>query len=316
MIYRTLGRTGLRVSALGLGTVELGLDYGIDAPGDFGRPTESDAIRLVHAALDAGISFVDTARAYGESERILGLALARRRADVVIATKVDPRRADGSVLEGNALRRFMQESLQTSLRLLGTDYVDVWMLHSMDAALLRQNEIVAEVFDDARRRGQIGWTGASFYGVELPEAALKHDLFDVMQVTYSVLDQRLNERVFPLAAEQNVGIVVRSILLKGALTERAEHLPPRLELLRTRSREFRALLTASNDEMTPAQGAILFGLANPHIDTVLVGVRTEAELAEDVSAMEMQLSPQELTELQTLAVDDESLLDPSTWGLP
>ena len=316
MNYRTLGRTGLRVSTLGLGTVELGLDYGIGAPGEFGRPSDAAAIHLVHAALDAGINFVDTARAYGESERVLGQALKNRRTDVVLATKVDPRRPDGGIWEAEAMRRFMQESLETSLRLLQTDHIDIWMIHSIDAALLQQREIIAEVFAAARQRGQIGWTGASFYGTELPGKALGYDLFDVMQVTYSVLDQRLNEDVFPRAAAQNVGVVVRSILLKGALTARAEHLPPRLEPLRMRSRQFRDLLTATNDGMTPAQGAIAFGLTNPHIDTILVGVRTEAELAEDLAAVDMQLTPQELSKLQALGVDDESLLDPSTWGIP
>jgi len=314
--YRTLGRTGLRVSALGLGTVELGLDYGIGTPGEYGRPSEAAAIRLVHAALDAGINFVDTARAYGESERVLGVALAKRRDDVVLATKVDPRHPDGGVWEGGAMRRFMQESLESSLRLLRTDHIDIWMIHSIDAALLRQREIIAEVFADARRRGWIGWTGASFYGATLPEEALGYDLFDVMQVTYSVLDQRLDERVFPLATERDVGVVVRSILLKGALTERAEHLPQRLAPLRTRSRQFRTLLAATTDGMTPAQGAIAFGLANSHIDTVLVGVRTEAELSEDIAAVDMQLTTQELSTLQALGVNDESLLDPSTWGIP
>ena len=75
MDYRILGRSGLRVSALALGTVELGLDYGITLPGEFGRPAESEAIRLIHAALDAGINLLDTARAYGESEPVLGRAL-------------------------------------------------------------------------------------------------------------------------------------------------------------------------------------------------------------------------------------------------
>ena len=316
MRYRTLGRTGLRVSVLGLGTVELGLDYGIGAPGEFERPDETAAIRLVHAALDAGVNFVDTARAYGDSERVLGLALAKRRDEVVLATKVDPRRPDGGVWESGAMQRVMQASLETSLRLLRTDHVDIWMIHSIDAALLRQREIMAEVFADARRRGQIGWTGASFYGATLPEEALGYDLFDVIQVTYSVLDQRLNERVLPLADERHVGVVARSILLKGALTERAEQLPPRLAPLRDRSRRFRALLATINGGMTPAQGAIAFGLANPHIDTVLVGVRTEAELAEDLAAVDMQFTSQELGELQALGVDDESLLDPSTWGIP
>jgi aryl-alcohol dehydrogenase-like predicted oxidoreductase len=210
----------------------------------------------------------------------------------------------------------MMESLETSLRLLRTDHVDIWMIHSIDAPLLRQREVMAQVFAAARRRGQIGWTGASFYGAALPQEALDYDLFDVIQITYSVLDQRLDERVLPLADERNVGVVARSILLKGVLTERAERLPPHLAPLRERSRRFRALLATINGGMTPPQGAIAFGLANPRIDTVLVGVRTEAELAEDLAAVDMQLTPQELNELQALGVDDESLLDPSRWGIP
>lgn len=315
MRYRTLDRTGLRVSALALGTVELGLDYGIQTPGEYGRPSEAAAIRLVHAALDAGINFVDTARAYGDSERVLGLALEGRREGVVIATKVDPRPPDGVVWSDDDVRDIMRNSLETSLRLLRTDHIDVWKIHNVDAPLLARRALLAEIFDEARQRGQIGWAGASFYGATLPEEALAHDLFDVMQVTYSALDQRVSARVLPLAAEQGVGIVARSVLLKGALTERAEHLPDRLEPLRVRSRQFRGLITSLGDQVTPAQGAIAFALVQPQIDTVLVGARTEAELDEDVAALDLTLSESVLERLGALAVDDEEMLDPSTWGI-
>ena len=314
MHYRTLGRTGLRVSALALGTVELGMDYGIQAPGEYGRPNKAAAIRLVHAALDAGINFVDTARSYGDSERVLGTALEGRREDVIIATKVDPRPPPGSTWSDDELRDFMRNSLQTSLRLLRTDHIDVWKIHNLDAPLLARRALLAEIFDEARRRGQIGWAGASFYGATLPQEALAYDLFDVMQVTYSVLDQRVSKRVLPLADEKGVGIVARSVLLKGALTERAEHLPDRLEPLRVRSRQFRELMASVGDTVTPAQGAIAFALAQPQIDTVLVGARSEAELDEDLAALDLTLSDSMLERLSALAVDDEEMLDPSTWG--
>ena len=314
--YRTLGRTGLRVSALALGTVELGLDYGIHAPGQVGRPTEADAIRLVHAALDAGINFIDTARAYGESERILGRALAGRRHDVVLATKVDPRAPDGVIFDDADLRRHMEAQLATSLDLLRTDHVDVWMLHSVDEALLARADLLADLFADARRRGQIGWSGASFYGTDLPEAALHLDLFDVIQVAYSVLDQRQSARVLPLAQAKNVGVVARSVLLKGVLTTRADHLPAHLAPLRDRSRAFRARLDETGVDVTPAQGAIAFALAHPQIDTVLVGASSQAELQEDLDALAVQLTPTVLAAWQELAVDDADLLNPSTWGIP
>jgi 1-deoxyxylulose-5-phosphate synthase len=316
MHYRTLGRTGLQVSALALGTVELGLDYGIEECGAFGRPSEAAAISLVHAALDAGINFVDTARAYGESESILGKALAGRRNQVIVATKVDPRPPANVHWSDEDVRRFMQESLETSLRLLRTDHVDIWMIHSIDKGLLARQDALAEVFDDAQQRGQIGWTGASFYGVALPEAALAYDLFDVMQIAYSVFDQRLSGRVLPLAVEKGVGIVARSVLLKGVLTERAEYLPARLEPLRVHSRKFRQIVAELGGQVTSAQGAIAFALAQPQIDTVLVGARTEAELQEDLAAMDLLLTGSVLERLGALAIDDADLLNPSTWGIP
>jgi aryl-alcohol dehydrogenase-like predicted oxidoreductase len=112
-----------------------------------------------------------------------------------------------------------------------------------------------------------------------------------------------------------VGIVARSVLLKGALTDRAEHLPDRLEPLRVRSRQFRKLIAELGDQVTPAQGAIAFALAHPQIDTVLVGARTETELDEDVAALDLTLSDSMLERLSALAVDDAEMLDPSTWGI-
>src|SRR5262245_3290931 len=105
-------------------------------PGVFGRPTVDDAIRLVHAAIDGGVTLLDTARAYGESELVLGRALRGRRAQVVLATKVRTQRDDGTTPSGAELRGLMERSLEMSLRLLQTHYVDIWQVHNVDAALL------------------------------------------------------------------------------------------------------------------------------------------------------------------------------------
>lgn len=315
MHYRTLGRTGLSVSALALGTVELGLAYGIPLPGESGRPADSEGVRIVHAALDRGVNFIDTARAYGESERVLGLALADRREPVVLASKVATQRSDGSTPTGNELRRAMCASLDESLRQLGTDWLDIWQIHNVDTALLAQAETVAEVFATARRAGKVRWTGGSFYGAALPLAALESDIFDVMQVTYSVLDQRVADRFFAAAQARNVGVVVRSVLLKGALTERGDFLPDHLEALRARSRAFRQAVGEAAIGCVPAQAALAFALAQPAIHAVLVGVRSVAEVSDAVQAATLELPPTLVERLRTLRLDDEGLLNPGTWGI-
>ncbi|MEZ4580926.1 MAG: aldo/keto reductase [Caldilineaceae bacterium] len=176
-------------------------------------------------ALDAGINFVDTARAYGESERILGRALAGRRHDVVLATKVDPRAPDRAIFSDADLRRHMETQLTTSLQLLRTESVDVWMLHSVDEALLARADLLADIFAmRAARADRLERRAVLRHG---PAGSRAHlDLFDVIQVAYSVLDQRQGDRVLPLARAKKVGVVARSVLPKGVLTTRGDHLPP------------------------------------------------------------------------------------------
>ena len=316
MNYRMLGRTDLCVSALALGTVELGMDYGIPVPGHFGRPSEEVAAALLDQALAAGINLLDTARAYGESEAVLGRLLRRRRKLILLATKASAHLPDGTVPTGAALQTHLVSQLEQSLRLLQTDYVDLWQIHNVDAQVLAAHETVAETFQAMQQAGKIRWCGGSFYGAALPEQALHRDLFDVLQVTYSVFDQRITDRVLPLAQERNVGILVRSVLLKGALTERADHLPDHLATLRSRSRHFRHLVQQHAPHLTPAQTALAFALANPHIQSVLVGMRTAEECTSNLAAVATTLSPDLLAALQALRVDDEDLLNPGTWGIP
>lgn len=315
MTYRTLGRTGLTVSALALGTVELGMDYGIAAPGHFARPAEAAAIDLVHATLAAGVTFIDTARAYGESEAVLGKALRGKRDQVVLATKVGLHRPDGSLPMGDALRTEMLTALETSLRLLQTDYVDLWQLHNVDAAVLARRDELAAVFAAVQASGKVRAVGGSFYGAELPVQALGYDLFDVIQVTYSVFDQRLADQVLPLAQAKNIGVMVRSVLLKGALTERAEYLPDHLDTLRRRSRHYRQLVADAGQGLTPAQVAIAFALAHPQISSVLVGIRSIEELTENLPALRTTLPASLLAQLYVLRVDEEKLINPGLWGI-
>jgi aryl-alcohol dehydrogenase-like predicted oxidoreductase len=295
--------------------VELGQDYGIPALGHFGRPSEKEAIALVAAAVEAGINLIDTARGYGQSETILGQALKPYRRQVVIATKASlPRLEAGETPP--PLREFMLAQLDDSLRALQTDYVDLWQIHNLDAHLLSRPDDLAELLTLARRSGKVRWVGASVYGRETLVDCLATDLFDTLQVTYSILDQRLANRVLPLADQKKIGILARSVLLKGVLTDRADFLPVSLDVLRQRSAMFRHLIPQFGLNFSPAQVAIAFALAQPYLSSILIGVRTQAELLENLQVLQVNLPEALLAQLYPLALDDDDLLNPGTWGIP
>lgn len=316
MRYRRLGRTGLQVSELALGTVELGLTYGVSRPGE-SRPDAAEAARILHAAVDAGVNLIDTARAYGEAEAIIGRALRPRRHEIILASKFKPSDPSGALLTGAALAQEFWSSLHASLTALQTDVIDVYQAHAgADPELARRGEVAA-LLAQARAEGKIRWGGLSAYGVALPRLALEMDQFDTYQLAYNVLDRRLEAEVFPLARQRDAGVIVRSALLKGVLTERGDYLPPHLAPLAERSRAFRALVGAAAVALTPVQAAIRFCLASPAVSATLVGVSHLAELEEAVGAASgPALDEAILNRLGNLALDDEHLLDPGTWGIP
>ncbi len=227
MELRTLGRTGLLVSGISLGTVEIGLDYGIGPDGQARRPPESDAHRLLHRALDLGVNFIDTARAYGESEAIIGRSIRDRRHEYVLCSKVLAYANES----GQALRHKVTESVDTSLRELATDTIDIMMIHSAPTDVLQRGDLLA-VLQDLKQAGKFRFIGASVYGEQAARHAIESGGFDCLQVAYSALDRRPEDCVWPQALQCDVGIVARSVLLKGVLTPRHRYLPEQLSILR------------------------------------------------------------------------------------
>ena len=145
MKRRRLGRTDLDVSEISLGTVELGLPYGIPEAGRLVQPDEAAAARLLNKALDLGINFIDTARLYGTAEEIIGRALRGRRSEYFLASKVPNFAAEN--LTGHALRERVFASVEESLRLLQTDVIDVMMIHSAPVEVIERGEIMAALED-------------------------------------------------------------------------------------------------------------------------------------------------------------------------
>jgi aryl-alcohol dehydrogenase-like predicted oxidoreductase len=317
MNYHRLGRTGLRVSAIGLGTVELGLDYGVPVAGEHLRPPEEDAARLLNRALDLGVNFIDTARAYGASEEIIGRALKGRRNEYILATKLAPIRDEGQ--SDQELGEEVKASVAQSLRMLRTDVIDLLQLHYAPVDVIRSGRVLAAA-REAQRAGYLRFIGASTYGEEAPLAALAAsrrgspigDGYDTLQVAYNLADRTLEEQVLPLAQAQDVGIIVRSVLLRGVLTHRYVLLPDQLAELRSAIAQLSRL--ADSEGCSLPEVAYRFVLAHPSVATALVGTaRTDELEAAQVFASAGPLAPALMAAIRQIAVNDRNQLNPATW---
>lgn len=311
MEYRSLGKTGLKISAIGLGTVSLGLNYGIEAPHEFGRPDEIDALRLLWEAASAGINFFDTAPNYGESELLLGRALGKRQG-CYFATKVSiPKDEKGDLKAGAEIGEAIFRSIETSLRLLRREILDVVQIHNATPEVILQGEMTRALLK-AREQGKVRYMGASVYGEESALAVIESGSFEVLQVAYNVLDQQMGQRVFPAAQKRGVGIIVRSALLKGALSPKAQWLPRRLHPLRLAAERTRHVLGGSWQSLPEA--AIRFCLSTAAVSTTLIGARTTGELVQGLTAADQgPLSDEILERTPTLSLEDERYTNPAYW---
>ncbi len=309
MRYRCLGRTLLQVSEIGLGTVELGLDYGIPVAGEHLRPSVEHAARLLNQALDLGVTLIDTARAYGASEEVIGLALKGRRNEYVLASKLAPIVEESQ--SDAELRDQVNASIVESLRMLQTDAIDLLLLHRAPVEVVRRGRVLAAV-REAQQAGTVRFIGASTYGEEEPLAVLEDGSYDVLQVAYNLADRALEERVLPLAERKGVGVVVRSVLLRGVLTHRHTLIPDQVADLRLAIARLSQIADAGGFSLPDM--AYRYVLANPAVSTALVGTARVEELASALdSASKGPLPPELVAAIRQVAVSDRSQLIPSNW---
>jgi aryl-alcohol dehydrogenase-like predicted oxidoreductase len=309
MNYRQLGRTGLSVSEIGLGTVELGLDYGVPVAGEHLRPTEEQAARLLNRALDLGVTFIDTARAYGASEEVIGRALKGRRGEYILASKLAPIREEGQ--PDRELRDQVKASIAESLRMLQTDVIDLLQLHHAPVDVVKSGRVLAAA-REAQRSGAVRFIGASTYGEDAPLAVLAAGGgYDTLQVAYNLADRTLEAKVLPLA-QQGVGIIVRSVLLRGVLTHRYTYLPHQLADLKSAIARLSSLVGAEAGSLP--EMAYRFVLANPAVSTALVGTARIEELEAALAyADKGRLPPALVSAIREINVSDRSQLIPSNW---
>ena len=312
MTYRRFGKTGWQVSPLSLGTVALGMDYGIAAAGERRQPSENEAVRLLLTAFEHGINLVDTAPGYGASEALIGAAIREWQEHVYVATKVV--RPDACTpTTTQAVKKATISLVEDSLQRLGRDRADLVQIHNATVSDLREG-VLLEALLDAKRQGKVEHVGVSVYETDAALEALHHPGIAALQVAYNLLDTRMAAEVFPRAKACDVAVLVRSALLKGVLTDRYRVLPPRLFRLRQAAEKARAWSDALGEPLP--QAAIRFCLSNDQVASTLVGVRSMDELRSAlVAAGKPPMDSAQLPAPRTLRVDDQALLDPRTWEI-
>jgi len=199
--YRALGKTGLRVSTLGFGGSEIG----------YQAVAQKTVDKILNTALDAGINVIDTAECYADGEALIGKAIAKRRAEVVLMTKCGHAPVGSSADWDPAM---LARSIERSLKNLRTDHVDVMQFHSPSLGTLKDGRVI-EVLHRTRERGQARFVGCSADADEA-EYAVESGAFDTLQISLSIADQEAIDRVLPKAAARGMGVIVKRPIANAA----------------------------------------------------------------------------------------------------
>lgn len=257
MIQRELAKTGLHISPIGLGTVKIGRDKGVKYPTGFTIPNDLAVLDLLAQAKELGINLIDTAPAYGNSEERLGPLLAGQRHDWVICSKVgeefDNHSGDSSF---NFTPEHVQYSVERSLQRLGTDYIDMLLVHSdgNDVDIIQKYGIL-EVLSELKKAGKIRATGMSTKTVEGGLLALEQS--DCAMVTYN-LNHREEIAVLDYAAENDKGILLKKALASGHICQ--------------------------DQSIDPIQASFDFIYAHPGVTSAIIGTINPAHMASNVAA--------------------------------
>lgn len=295
MQYRTLGRTGIKVSPYALGTLMFATSIG--------NPDPDDSARIIHKALDAGINFIDTADSYLDSEDVVGKALKGRRDSVVLATKVSRPMGDDPNQQG-ASRRWIVTAVENSLRRLRTDHIDLYQIQRPDPTTHIEETLSA--LSDLIRSGKVRAIGTSTMPasdlVEAQWVSERRGLarFHTEQPPYSLLDRGIEREVLPVARRYGLGTLVWGPLGQGLLTGRVRKGQPN-ELRRAgvfkhlnderRLDAVEQFISLAEETGLPLTHlAMAFTLAHPGVTSAIVGPRTMSHLDDLLAGTEVALT--------------------------
>jgi len=204
-------------------------------------------------------------------------------------------------------------SLESSLRELKRDVLDIVQIHNATVHTLESSEMIA-ILESARQQGKLRFIGASVYGADNAMAAMRCGSIEVLQVALSLLDQRMMSSVLPEARKKNIGVLARSVFLKGVLSDRVKALPASLQVLANASNHARETLGDTWKSLPTT--AVRFCLSVPGVHSVLMGLRSATELPAALAAEAAgTLSEAIMRKTEAIKLTDEKMLDPSYWPM-
>jgi aryl-alcohol dehydrogenase-like predicted oxidoreductase len=325
MEYRAFGQTGLNVSAIGFGCWELG--------GSYGHFDDSEVIKAIHRALDLGINCFDTAQGYGfgNSERLLARGLGARRKDIILVTKWGVGYNDALSDKGRDSRAArVKLAIETSLKHLNTDYVDVYLIHWPDRRIPFDEPMRA--MEDLVQEGKTRFVGVSNFKAAEIEACMQTRRVDVGQYGYHLFDRRLEREVFPTHARHGIGLMGYGSLAHGLLTGafddnttfespdwRSRGVAFNMPLFTKENfpRNLRAV--ADLQEIARRLGieiyhlALAWVLSNPVLSVALVGARTAGEVDANMGALNVEFSQADLQAIDTVFARHGVDTQPDIW---
>jgi aryl-alcohol dehydrogenase-like predicted oxidoreductase len=283
---RPLGASDYRATFLGFGALEIGRDWGLGEGSERERPSGEVAGQVLNAVLDLGINLIDTASAYHASEERIGRYISHRRQEYILASKCGEHSREPHTYYDFSYRA-IAESIDRSLALLQTDRIDLMQIHfgPDPAKVLDDGETVAAMVD-AQQAGKVALLGASTGG-DIARRCIESGDFDVMQLSYSLLNRR-DEDLVDLCGERGIGVLIRGGLGAGRLTPRVvPHLPEMDEGTRSKINALIDLLDGDPDKLVAL--ALKFLHRNPNVTSVLAGSKNAAHVRSNLDMLELDL---------------------------
>lgn len=317
MEYRTLGRTGLSVSAVSLGAWEVGgavmltFDGLGTIPHGWGATDDTQSVDLIHGCREAGVNLIDTAPIYGDghSEIVVGQALKGCRDEWVVCTKGGHGATNGKAWSDFSKARLLAQ-IDESLRRLQMECVDVYLLHGPSDQDIERGECL-EALEIMRQQGKARFVGVSIGPNKMGVELMRRGVVDVLQQAISIIDPSAAQELLPVAVEQNVGIVARGVFGSGFLTGTIK---PNTEFLGDDRRSWQP---AESKQALAAKAEALAGLAGPHrslaqlamqyvlglpgVTTIIAGTSKWPHMQENIASLDCPpLTAAELAKIETL----------------